>query len=139
MSRKDDFWVLVDNLDQPKRTVDHVAADIAAVLKAGSPSRRFCTELANMIDPKGRTVVRWRLKLQRPKKGWQGVDARIGMEMARLVDDEGMPVDQAVFRVQEQFGPKGNRRSKCLEALKHERDMRQLSELVDNAVRPSPD
>ena len=43
MSSKDDFWVLVDNLDQPKRTVDQVAADIAAVLKAG-PSRRFCTE-----------------------------------------------------------------------------------------------
>ena len=46
-----------------------------------------------MIDPKGRPVVRWRLKLQRPKKGRQGVDARIGMEMATLVDDEGMPVD----------------------------------------------
>ena len=36
MSRKDDnFSVLIDQLDRPKRTVDQVAADIAAALKAG--------------------------------------------------------------------------------------------------------
>jgi hypothetical protein len=33
---KNDFLVLLDNLDQPKRTVDQVAADIAAALRAGA-------------------------------------------------------------------------------------------------------
>ena len=101
----------MDQLDRPKRTVDQVAADIAAALRAG-PSPRLCKALAEMIDPKGRPVVPWRLKLQRPKKGRPEADARIGMEMATLVDDEGLSVKAAVFRVQEKFGAKGNSRSK---------------------------
>jgi hypothetical protein len=138
MSHKDNFSVLVDNLHQPKRTVDQVAADIAAALKAG-PSPRLCKELAEMIDPKGRPVVRWRLKLQRPKQGRPEVDVRIGMEMATLVDDEGLSVKAAVFRIQNKYGVKGNRRSKCLDALNHEREMRELAELVDKAGKPSPE
>ena len=91
MSRKDDnFWVLIDQLDRPKRTADQVAADIAAALKAG-PSPHLCKALAEMIDPKGRPTVRWRLKLQRAKQGRPEADLRIGMEMATLVDDEGVP------------------------------------------------
>ncbi len=69
--------------------MDQVAADIAAALRAG-PSPRLCKALAEMIDPKGRPVVPWRLKLQRPKQGQREADARIGMEMATLVDDEGV-------------------------------------------------
>lgn len=139
MSRKDDnFSVLIDQLDRPKRTVDQVAADIAAALKAG-PSPRLCKALAEMIDPKGRPVVSWRLKLQRPKQGHPGADARIGMEMATLVDDEGLSVKAAMFRIQNKYGVKGNRKSKCLEALNHEREMRELAELVDKASKPSPE
>jgi hypothetical protein len=133
MNRKDDFWVLVDNLDQPKRTVGQVAADIAAVLRAGGPSRRFCTELANMIDPKGRPTTVWCLKLQRRKQGRPEADARIGFAMATLVDDERVPVAEAVFRVQKKFGARGNSRTKLMDALKHERELRQLAEFVDKA------
>jgi hypothetical protein len=131
MSRKDDFSVLLDNLDQPKRTVDRVAADIAAVLKAGSPSQLFCRELARMVDPKGRPATGWRLKLLRHKQGRPEADPRMGFAMATLVDDEGVLVDEAVFQIQKKFGAKGNSRTKLMDALKRERELRQLAELVD--------
>ena len=137
MSHKDDVSVLIDQLDRPKRTVDQVAADIAAALRAG-PSPRLCKALAEMIDPKGRPVVPWRLKLQRPKKGRPKADARIGMAMAKLVDDEHMLVDEAVFRLQKKFGVKGNSRSALLKALKDERQWRQLAEDLDKLSKPSP-
>ena len=136
MTDKDNIYVLVDNLDQPKRTAEQVAADIAAALRAG-PSPRLCKTLAEMIDPKGRPVVFWRLKLQRPKQGRPKVDVRVGMEMAKFVDDEDVSVDDAVFRIEKKFGVRGNSRSKCLEALNYEREMRELAGLVDKASKPS--
>ena len=139
MSRKDNFWVLVDQLDQPKkRTVDQVAADIAAALRAG-PSPRLCKALAEMIDPNGRPVVRWRLNLQRPKHGRPEVDRRVGMVMAALVVDEGMSVKAAVARVHERFGAKGNQRSKCLDALRDEREYREFVEWFDKATKAGPE
>jgi hypothetical protein len=89
-----------------------------------------------MIDPKGRPVVPWRLKLQRRKRG-PTADRRVGMEMAKLVDDEGVHPDDAVFQIQKKLGRKGNGRSKCFEALKYEREMRGLAKLVDKASKPS--
>jgi len=106
-------------------------------LRAG-PSPRLCKALAEMIDPKGRPVVPWRLKLQRPKRGRPEADARIGFAMATLVDDEDMSVKAAVAQVQNEFGAKGNSRAKLLDALKHERELRELAELVDRARKPSP-
>ena len=91
-------------------TVDQVAVDIAAALKAG-PSPRLCKALAKMIDPNGRPVFPWRLKLQRPKRGRPEADARIGFAMATLVDDEDMSVKAAVAQVQNEFGAKGNSRA----------------------------
>jgi len=137
MSRQDNFWVLIDHLDKPKRTTNQVAADIAAALRAGS-SPRLCAALAEMIDPKGRPYVGFRLKLQRVGRGRPKADPRIGMAMARLVDDEDQTVDQAVYQAQKEFGKKGNSRSTLMAALKSERDLRHVAALVDKANKRSP-
>ena len=92
-----------------------------------------------MIDPKGRPITVWRLKLERHKKGRPEADPRIGIAMATLVDEEEVPVKEAVSLVQKKFGAKGNSRSTLMEALRHEREMRQLAELVDKAGKPSPE
>jgi len=133
MSRKGDTLVLVDNLDQPKRSVEQVAADLAAVLRAG-PSPGLCRELANMIDPKGRPITGWSLKLQRRKRR----DDRSGILMAALVDDEGMSVKAAMDRVRQKFSEEENSNSTLFAALKREREFRRLSELVDKAGKPAP-
>ena len=59
--------------------------------------------------------------------------------MATLIDDQRVPVKAAVFRVKEEFGAKGNGRTKLMDALKHERELRELAELVDKAGKPSPE
>ena len=55
--------------------------------------------------------------------------------MATLVDDERVPVEEAVSRVQEKFGAKGNSRSKCLGCTNYERELRALAELFDKAMK----
>lgn len=113
-----DWLTLIDNLDAPISMEDR-AQRIADVLVAGAPSETFCLMLAEMIRPGGKNTSPYMFKLQRTRQGQpKGPDWwLVASEMERLVDQEGLSEDAAVFRIQRDFGEKGNCKRKCQDAL----------------------
>ena len=123
-----------DNLDEPKLDLDARAERIADVLAAGKPSELFLKMLANMIRPSGKKSC-YVLELKHAREGRpKGPDWRIGYEMARLVDDEGINQEAAVSLIQERRGKKGHSRSKCLEAMAKARKDIELARWFDGYI-----
>jgi hypothetical protein len=129
-----DWTVLIGDIEHPL-TDDERAEAIAAVLAGGQPSRSFCLMLAEMIRPNGKNSSRYCFKLCRKDRG-RPKDAYwpVAFEMERLVDVEGLHVDEAVYRIQQKFGAKGNSKRKCEAALKAARKWTRLDKFFDEHV-----
>jgi hypothetical protein len=129
--RSKDWQVLVD----PSLRTDERAAMIADVLQ-GQPSELFCKLLADMIRPNGKGRTPYVLRIARKQGGRPKADGCIDGEMGWLVIDQKLPIDEAVFRVQEKYGKAGSSRSQCLAALRRERKMRAAEETLEKFTKP---
>ena len=119
------FYLAVDE----ERSEDNNLRALAALMRS-NPPEEVRRGFADMLDPDARGQRGdWCLRLVRVGRGRprgskqlqpHDVDA-LGEYMARLVDDEAVPLKEAVYRAVEKFGVK---RTACLDALSFERDLR---------------
>jgi integrase len=119
-----DLLELIDD----ELTPDARTRAAARALRNGSPDLEFCLALADMLDPDSPGERSdWNLRLVRARRGKPAkVDHEVAEEMRRLVEDDKIGTKEAVYRVQEKYGKKGNSRSKCLKALEFARKVATL-------------
>lgn len=132
-----DWMVLLDRLDYPPMALERRAEAIAEELRKGHPSETLCKMLAAMIHhPQGKNSTPFVLRLMHKNTGRPKADDRAAIVMEKLVDQDSLSVDAAVYEMQARFGAKGMSRAKCLAALKRGRDLARLDRLFDEWIAP---
>ncbi|SHJ19774.1 hypothetical protein SAMN05444000_10611 [Shimia gijangensis] len=130
---KPDWVVLTENLEEPM-DLEERASRIAAVLSTGGASTLFQKMLSHMIDPTGKKD-RFCLALRHENVGRpKGPDWAVGFEMLKLVDDEGLSADEAIYRVKQKFGKAGTSRTKCFDALRAAREETRLRNIAERLL-----
>ncbi|QIG46780.1 hypothetical protein G5V57_02840 [Nordella sp. HKS 07] len=118
-------------------TMGERVEQIVEVLERGNPSPEFCRELADCLRgvPERGIFVLKPVPARGAGRPRNNQQYGIGMEMGRLVDDQGISVKEAIHQVQRRFGKTGTTRSQCLAALKAERETRKSIENMRKLCR----